>query len=173
MQQKRQCGGHHKVKMQFQIFTDASVNVQTKIGYGAYLVVPDDGVSLDVLRSRVKVKRFDNTSSTKLELQTLLWALDDIDALDGGAVIYTDSQNIMTLQARRARYERNYYRSNRNRLLKNYQLYMEFYAVTDRVDCIFKKVRGHSASNRKDAVDQLFSLVDRASRMALRTDQKE
>lgn len=158
--------------MPFQIFTDASVNAQTKIGYGAYLVVPDDGVSLDVLRSRVKVKRFENTSSTKLELQTLLWAFDDIEALDGGVMVYTDSQNIMTLQARRDRYERNHYRSNRNRLIKNYQLYKEFYAVTDRLDCLFKKVRGHSASNRKDAVDQLFSLVDRASRNALRTDQR-
>jgi hypothetical protein len=57
------------------LLTDGSVNIQSKIGYGAYLAVSERGLSLDSLRTRVKVRRFEHTSSTKLELQTLLWAL--------------------------------------------------------------------------------------------------
>ena len=53
------------------LFTDGSVNPQTNIGYGAYLTVPEEGLSLDSLKLSVKVKRFERTSSTKLELQTL------------------------------------------------------------------------------------------------------
>ena len=63
------------------LFTDGSVNTQSKIGYGAYLAVSESGLSLDSLRECVKVMRFEHTSSTKLELQTLLWALGDIPGI--------------------------------------------------------------------------------------------
>ena len=150
------------------LFTDGSVNTHSKIGYGAYLAVSERGLSLDSLRPRVKVRRFEHTSSTKLELQTLLWALGDIQALRSRVIVYTDSQNIIGLQGRRDRLEQNDYRSKKNRRLNNYKLYQEFYRMTDQVDCEFVKVRGHQVSNQKDDIDRLFTLVDRASRNALR-----
>ena len=150
------------------LFTDGSVNTHSNIGYGAYLAVPEGGHSLDSLRARVKVKRFEHTSSTKLELQTLLWALRDIQVSGGKVIVYTDSQNIMGLQGRRERFEKNNYRSNKNRRLNNYELYQEFYRMTDQLNCKFVKVRGHQVSNRKDDIDRLFTIVDRASRNALR-----
>ena len=152
------------------LFTDGSVNAQSNIGYGAYLAVPEAGLSLDSLRSRVKVRRFEHTSSTKLELQTLLWAFSEIQALGIKVIVYTDSQNIMGLQARRDRFEQTDYRSKKNRRLNNYELYQEFYRITDPLDCEFVKVRGHQVSNQKDYIDKLFALVDRASRSALRGD---
>ena len=154
------------------IFTDGSVNTQSNIGYGAYLAVSERGLSLDSLRARVKVRRFENTSSTKLELQTLLWALRDIQAFGGKVIVYTDSQNIMGLQGRRERFEQNNYRSKKNRRLNNYELYQEFYRITDQLNCKFVKVRGHQVSNQKDDIDRLFTLVDRASRNALRGDNR-
>ncbi len=154
------------------LFTDGSVNTHSKIGYGAYLAVPDRGLSLDSLRPRVKVRRFEHTSSTKLELQTLLWALGDIQALGSRVIVYTDSQNIVGLQGRRDRLEQNDYRSKKNRRLNNYKLYQEFYRMTDQLDCEFVKVRGHRVSNQKDDIDRLFTLVDRASRNALRGDNR-
>ena len=154
------------------LLTDGSVDTQSNIGYGAYLAVSDCGLSLDSLRARVKVRRFEHTSSTKLELQTLLWALRDIQALGGKVIVYTDSQNIMGLQGRRERFEQNNYRSKNNRRLNNYELYQEFYKVTDQLNCKFVKVRGHQVSNQKDDIDRLFTLVDRASRNALRGDNR-
>ena len=154
------------------LLTDGSVNTQSKIGYGAYLAVSEHGLSLDSLRECVKVRRFEHTSSTKLELQTLLWALGDIQTLEGKVIVYTDSQNIMGLPGRRERFEQSNYRSKRNRLLNNYELYQEFYKITDQLNCKFVKVRGHQVSNQKDDTDRLFTLVDRASRNALREDRQ-
>ena len=152
------------------LLTDGSVNTQSKVGYGAYLAVSERGLSLDSLRECVKVKRFEHTSSTKLELQTLLWALKDIQTLESKVTVYTDSQNIMGLPVRRERFEQNSYRSKKGRLLNNYELYQEFYRMTDQLKCRFVKVRGHQVSSQKDDIDRLFTLVDRASRNALRGD---
>ncbi len=152
------------------LFTDGSVNTQSNIGYGSYLAVSECGLSLDTLRPCVKVKRFEHTSSTKLELQTLLWALSDIQALGRKVIVFTDSQNIMGLQGRRDGFEQNDYRSKNNKRLNNYDLYQEFYRMTDQLDCELVKVRGHQVSKQKDDIDRLFTLVDRASRNALRGD---
>jgi ribonuclease HI len=154
------------------LLTDGSFNPQSHTGYGAYLVVSERGLSLDSLRTGVKWRRFEHTSSTKLELQTLLWALSDIQALGSRVIVYTDSQNIMSLQNRRDRFEKNDYRSKKNRRFNHYDLYQEFYRVTDQLDCKFVKVRGHQGSNQKDDMDRLFTLVDRASRNAMREDNR-
>jgi len=154
------------------LFADGSVNPHSNIGYGAYLAVPEGGLSLDLLRRSMKVRRFEHTSSTKLELQTLLWALSDIQTLGCRVIVYTDSQNIMGLLGRRYRFEQNDYRSKKNKRLNNYELYKEFYRMTDQLDCEFVKVHGHKVSNQKDDIERLFTLVDRASRNALRGDNR-
>lgn len=154
------------------LLTDGSVNPQSKIGYGACLVVAEQGLSLDALRSRVQVKRFEQTSSTKLELQTLLWAMGTLPSKGGRVVVVTDSQNIMGLMGRRDRLEKNGYRSKKNKPIKNSRLYQEFYRITDQLDCEFVQVKGHKVSHQKDAMDRLFTLVDKASRNALRAESQ-
>jgi ribonuclease HI len=150
------------------LFTDGSVNSQTKIGYGAYLALSEQGLSAEELKLRVQVKRFEQTSSTKLELQTLLWALNDIQPSGCKVTVYTDSQNIINLPARRERLEQTDYCSKQNRRLNNCQLYQEFYQLTDQLNCTLIKVRGHQVAKQKDDIDWLFTLVDRASRCALK-----
>lgn len=150
------------------LFTDGSVNTKTKSGYGAYLAVSEIGSSPELLREQVKVKRFENTSSVRLELETLLWALKEVGKSANKVTVYTDSQNIISLQERRERLQRNSYRSKKNRLLNNHDLYIEFYKMTDELDCDFIKVKGHLPSHKKDDIDMLFTLVDRGSRDALK-----
>lgn len=150
------------------LFIDGSVNTLSKTGYGASLVVTGRNWSPERLKAGVKVKKFEQTSSTKLELQTLLWALSDLKTFSGRVVVYTDSQNIVGLAGRRERLEKHNYYSKKNRRLNNYQLYQEFYRLTDEMDCEFVKLDGHKASKQKDGLDTLFTLVDRASRKALR-----
>ena len=154
------------------LFTDGSVNTQSNIGYGAYLAVSERGLSLNSVRTSVKVRRFEHTSSTKLELQTLLWALNDIQASNRKVILYTDSQNILGLQGRRERLEQNDYRSKKNKRLSNYELYQELYRTIDHLDCELVKVRGHQLSNQKGDISKLFTLVDRAARKALREDDR-
>lgn len=153
------------------LLTDGSVNTRSHIGYGAYLAVYDDDLSLEALKRRVKVKRFVNTSSTRLELQTLLWALSDIQASESRVIVYTDSQNITGLPARRERLEQNDYFSKKNKRFRNWDLYQAFYKMIDRLDCELVKVPGHQVSDQKDHIGRLFTLVDSASRKAMRADK--
>lgn len=150
------------------LFLDGSVNNQLKIGCGAYLLLDENDVLEISIASLIKVKTFENTSSTKLELQTLLWALDEIPATGKAVVIFTDSQNIIGLPARRSALEEDGYRSSKSNLLNNHELYRAFFKVTDELDCEFVKLKGHQPSRYKVQEDRLFSLVDKAARKALK-----
>ena len=152
------------------LFTDGSVNASSGVGFGAYLAVMDNTLSLDALRPKVHLKKFEATSSTKLELQTLLWALEAVGSLAERIVVHTDSQNITGLIRRRDRLEKNEFRSKEGRPLNHSELYQRFYALVDSLVCEFVKIRGHKPSKEKDALDERFSLVDRASRNALRAE---
>ena len=149
------------------LFCDGSVNPQKKIGYGAYFLYTDID-TIESVKQKIQTKKFTDTSSTKLELEVLLWALDDIELIDREIIIYTDCQNILGLENRRAKLELNNYKSAKGKLLNNYMLYQKFYEKVDRLNCTFIKVKGHKPSNEKDNIDDLFTLVDRSSRNSLR-----
>lgn len=150
------------------LFTDGSVNPESKVGYGAYLAVLLAAPYSESFKADVKVKKFEHTSSTKLEIQTLIWALTSIQKPGGRIIVYTDSQNIIGLKARRRRLEINDYLSKINKPIKNSALYQEFFYLSDQLDCEFKKVKGHKPSRLKDETERFFTLVDKASRKALR-----
>lgn len=154
------------------IFTDGSVNTKTGIGYGACLFVFEMNLPTDFTSLLVKTKRFDDTSSTKLELETLLWALSEIplkfSANTMHITLYTDSQNIIGLPARRERLEKQNYISSKNKRLKNHELYQAFYKIISEHKYHLVKVKGHQPKIEKDNIARLFGLVDQASRHALR-----
>lgn len=151
---------------EIRLFTDGSVNPQSKAGCGAYLLVTEPNPDLQTLQ--VKLKRFEQTSSTKLEIQVLLWALEEIKADGRKIIVYTDSQNIVGLLGRREKMEKQKFRSKNNKLLHNHALYDAFFKQVDQLNCTFCKVRGHLAGSQKDETDKLFTLVDRAARKGLR-----
>lgn len=150
------------------LFTDGSVNTQSKIGYGAYLLADDNAKDIETLKTRVKVKQFEQTSSTKLELQTLIWALNELSTNPLQITVYTDSQNILSLSGRRKRLEQSNYLSRNNKPISNHQLYQEFFILMDKLNCEFVKVSGHMPRHKKKDLDLIFALVDKASRNALR-----
>jgi len=151
------------------LFTDSSVNPQEKIGFGAYLKIIDENISFESIKKDIKIKRFEDTSSTKLELQTLLWALDQIKSDTNCLIeIYTDCQNIIGLKDRRKRLEENDYKSSKGKLMNNHDLYKRFFELLDKLNLNFTKVKGHKKSYLKDEIDNIFNLVDKASRNALR-----
>jgi ribonuclease HI len=150
------------------LFTDGSVNTKTKTGVGAYLAVTNTELSTEALKNQIKTKQFENTSSTRLELETLLWAFGEVASSENAIIVYTDSQNVTGLLRRRERLEKNNFRSKNNRLMNNHDLYREFYQVVDNFSCKFVKVTGHQPTRQKDKIHRIFTLVDRASREALR-----
>ena len=99
----------------------------------------------------------------------LLWALDDIQLINKEISIYTDCQNILGLENRREKLESNNYKTSTGKILKNHILYKEFYKKRDKLNCRFIKVKGHKPSKEKDSIDEIFTLVDRGARDALRS----
>ena len=150
------------------LFTDSSVNPQEKIGFGAFLFLDEKNISLEEMRKNIKIKRFENTSSTKLELQTFLWALNEINDKDTIIEVYTDCQNIIGLQDRRKKLEKNNFHSLAGKLMNNHELYKDFFEKIDKLNLTFIKVKGHKKNSLKDEIDTIFNLVDKASRNALR-----
>ena len=150
------------------LFTDSSVNPQEKIGFGSFLILEEKKISFEDMKKDIKIKRFENTSSTKLELQTFLWALDEINDKNIIIEVYTDCQNIIGLQDRREKLEKNNFYSSSGKLMNNHQLYKDFFEKTDELNLTFIKVKGHKKNSLKDEIDTIFNLVDKASRSALR-----
>ena len=156
--------------MRLFLLTDGSVNPKRGVGFGAYLAFTKAPENINDLGNLIKIKRFENTSSTKLELQTLLWALSEIS--ESEVVSYTDSQNILGLLSRKDRLVENRYCSKNGRRIRNHELYKEFYESTEKFDIQFHLLSGHMPSSCKHRIDEMFSLVDRASRNALRSYSK-
>ena len=155
-------------KQKIFLFTDGSINPKNRKGFGAYLLIDKSEFSSSLLEKKIKIKKFDNTSSTKLELETLLWALDEVSLKNFKIVVYTDCQNIIGLPERRDGFERKNYMTSKGMQIKNHELYKAFFKRLDILDCEFIKVKGHKKSSKKNKIDEIFTLVDRASRNALR-----
>ena len=150
------------------LFTDSSVNPQEKIGFGSFLILEEKNISFEEMKKNIKIKRFENTSSTKLELQTLLWALKEINDKNIIIEVYTDCQNIIGLQDRREKLEKNNFHSSSGKLMNNHELYKDFFEKIDELNLTFIKVKGHKKNSLKDEIDTIFNLVDKSSRNALR-----
>ncbi|MDD2337497.1 MAG: ribonuclease H [Geobacteraceae bacterium] len=164
----------------FALFSDVSSNPQRKCGVGAYLLVPAsylENASHDINRAdisaKLRFKRFADTSSTKLEVQTVLWALENYQTEyccsdPGNLLVFTDSQCVAGLAGRRAGLEANRFLSRRSgQLLPNAPLYQGFYAAFDNLGFELVKVEGHTRACSRDTVQQIFSCVDQEARRAL------
>ena len=164
----------------FALFTDVSVNPQRKLGVGGYLLLPITFLDRDPhdikpgeLSTRINIKQFTDTSSTKLEVQTVLWAVEAVReeltcSVPGTLRIYTDSQCVAGLATRRDRLTDNDFVSKRSgQLLAHAALYRQFYAAYDRVGFQLIKVPGHRPACSHDTVQRIFSYVDKEVRKAL------
>jgi ribonuclease HI len=150
------------------LFTDGSVDPQSNIGWGASLVVSSLDLSHVGLSEQINTRRFEDTSSSKLELQTILWALGELKA--SRIIAYSDSQNIVQLPARRHRLEEQDYVSKSGKPLNHRELYKEFYQISDQIELEIRKVKGHAPGPQRDHIQEIFALVDKASRIALRAE---
>lgn len=77
------------------------------------------------------------------------------------------------IKREKGRVSKKFYILKANKLIKNYELYKEFYKKIDQLQSTFIKVKGHSKKSSKDEIDTIFALVDKASRAALRIETEE
>ncbi len=157
------------------LFSDVSLAPGNKFGVGAYVVLPASLlIEKSELAGMVKVRRFEDTSSTKLELQTVLWALQEYRKSPkisgpGKLYLYSDSQCVSGLLKRRAGLLARDFLSKRSNLpLRNAALYRAFYEFHDELGFEVIKVKGHSRTGLNDNAHRIFSFVDKKVRKALR-----
>ena len=165
----------------FALFTDVSLNPRLKCAVGGYLIVPASFLSVPAqsiekseVTKRLVLRRFEGSSSTSLELETALCALEDYrntlkSSSPGKLLVYTDSQCGAGLLKRRAGLEANMFFSSKTNLpLKNTSLYRTFYEFHDELGFVVTKVKGHTRCCSRDTVHSIFSLVDRENRKELK-----
>jgi ribonuclease HI len=178
--QVEECKENNMHESRFALFTDVSLNPQRKIGVGGYLLLPvpflerkTHDIEQGEVSARLIIRRFAESSSTKLELQTVLWALENSReelscSVPGSLRIYTDSQCVAGLLGRRAGLtERDFLSGRSGRPLINAHLYRAFYEASDQLGFQLVKVSGHSLASSHDTVQRIFSYVDREVRKAL------
>jgi ribonuclease HI len=162
------------------LFTDVSLNPERRLGVGSCLLVPasllnsaPDAIEQAAVTARLQFRRFAETSSTRLEVQTVLWGVEmyreHCDRCGTGRLqVYTDSQCVVGLPGRRGGLEANGFVAARSgRLLANAPLYRALYAVHDELGFDLIKVAGHSRAGDHGSVQRIFSYVDRGARRAL------
>ena len=165
----------------FALFTDVSVNPHTRQGVGGYLLLPVSfldndprDINRDDIAKQLMIKGFSDTSSTRLEVQTVLWAVTDLqkklsDTALKNLMIYTDSQCVVGLLKRREQLVLNdFIAKSSAKLLTNAILYREFYAAHDRFSFQLFKVSGHSRTGSQTTIQRIFSYVDREVRSVLK-----
>ena len=168
------------------LFTDVSVDPRLKLGVGASLVIPavflkrpPESIERSDVAAQVVVQRFEETSSTKLEVQTVVWALEEYrNSLAapgaGNLLVYTDSQCVAGLLRRRPRLERTKFISARTHgPLRNAALYRTFYELSDQLGFEVIKIEGHTRTSSRNTIDHIFSIVDKEARKTLKLLQKK
>jgi len=162
------------------LFTDGSVNPQSRLGVGVCLLLPVqflgtpcDDIDRRELSGSCFSRRFTDTSSTLLELQTVMWGLslykDKVaKPLRGDLQLYTDSQSVVGLSRRRESLERKRFHSLKTGLpLANASLYRDFFVTSDELGFEVVKIAGHSRASTHDSLKRIFSIVDRHARHEL------
>ncbi|MBC2604957.1 ribonuclease HI [Pelagicoccus albus] len=155
--------------MSWSLFTDGSSDPKSKIGYGCFLLLESPPLGdCDNLADLVRTKRFYPTSSSRLELQCVIWALESISLHVGPMTLYTDSQVICGLSERRARLEKARFCGKNGKELAQADLYLKFYYLSDALSFTVKKIKGHRPNRESSDLDRIFKIVDKATRAALR-----
>jgi ribonuclease HI len=163
------------------LFTDASLHARLGCGVGACLVLPAAVLDMPAGRSaaadffeRLRFQRFAANSSTALEVQAALWALESYRTECKGAAagrlhLYSDSQCLAGLLKRRAALEHNDFCAKRSgRKLHNAALYRRYFELYDAQGFDVIKVAGHTRPSSRDTAHSVFSFLDREVRRALR-----
>ena len=155
------------------LFCDGSADPKTGIGFGACLLISPYDTSTEELPNRIHLQRFEATNAARLELQTLLWALKELIAPATDLTIHSDSQTICQLPQRQQRLEANNFCSAQGRPLNNADLYREFYRLLPKYKITICKQSGHLPGAERTLNDQIFRLVDKAARGALRQERQQ
>jgi ribonuclease HI len=169
------------------IFIDSSFDPGRRLGVSGFLCIPncpDEILANSEIvwklysPALVKTRIVENTTNTRLELQTLLWALESL-RLDNGNMsyremglitVYTDCRAAVNLLPRRKRLESDNYLSKRKgATLVNADIYRKIFTLCDELSPEIVWIRGHALKKDRIGIQKVFSEIDKLVRNQLRS----
>lgn len=156
----------------YSIYTDVSFDQSSGNGVAGVMFIEEDrGFFTPDSAPAVDTKYFRNTNCTRLEIEAIIWAFDTIKKLKlkSKVKIYTDCKTAVDLPKRRKRLEEMNFKSKTTGLpLNNGDLYVRFFALFDELNPQIILIKGHKPKKQQNLSEQLFAIVDKATRKALR-----
>jgi len=155
------------------LFFDGSLDPKSKIGFGAFLFLDENQINqheIEYLKSKIQIIKFNNTSSSALELQILISILNS-EFFQEKLIVYSDSQTVVNLPSRRKKI--NERKKEGKKALNLDEYYQKFFKLLDQKQFQLIKIKGHKKKSEKNSLDLIFSLVDKASRASLRNFNKK
>lgn len=159
------------------LFTDASVSPQNQIAVGGFFFVLEyefNSLSLIELFERMDksicYKEFSSGQSTRVEILSIIAALNFIKNTHSKVKLFTDCQGVChLLGARRAKLERNKFMTRAGKSLASADLYRELFVMVDAFELTSVKMEGHKAKKLKQTrEDSIFQFLDKSVRKKLR-----
>jgi ribonuclease HI len=162
----------HPISSQYLIFSDVSFDPGSKSGLAGVTSFVHHPNALFPENPIIRTKAFDRTNCSRLELQSIIWALSDLQPMElkMPIALFTDSQTACDLPARRPRLEAaNFRNKGSGNPLSNGDLYREIFLLMDDLNVTFNWIKGHKPRSQHDDSDRIFSMVDRLTRKKLRS----
>ncbi|MDP4982438.1 hypothetical protein [Pseudoalteromonas tunicata] len=164
------------------LLIDGSVHPPSKMGVAGYRLITDGyyeaycdiGYGQGELFYGLCIKSFQNTSSTHLEINGALWALDQVTHYSGALAIVSDCQTLCQLPLRRARLEAGQFCNQHGQLLALSEAYQKLFSYSDRLlektgqPLGFIQLKGHSKVSERNSLQIEFAKLDQAVRKELR-----
>lgn len=152
------------------LITDASFDPQRKRGVAGFIKI--EAANIDALAKdppNVFIKFLKESSSSRMELQAVLWSLENITRSSEPVVLYTDYEAVIKLNDRRKILEQRNFKSLKSgKLLANADLYQRFYQLFDALNPDIIWLKGHKPKYQQSPIETLFASVDRKTREELR-----
>lgn len=155
----------------YHVYIDASYSQTAKLGVAGYLIFADqkDHQNGDLSKALIKTQVISEKNNIRVELRSLLMALDHFSMAEIDLTIYSDCKSMVELSNRRQRLEKSHYQSSRtHKLLANADLYQQLFIQFDRLKPKLIWVKGHTALARRSLIHQNFSTLDKLIRKKLK-----
>ena len=144
------------------LYTDGSCDVETNIGaWAAILLLQEEKVVLSGVEK--------DTTHNRMELLAAINAIHHLDKTQYSAseiIVFTDSQYIVGLPARKVKLQQSNFKTKTGKLIRNDDLLKQIFELLENRNLSFTKVKAHQ---RKTATHNYNREVDKLVRKTLRT----
>ncbi len=156
----------------YTIFSDASFDPKLKFGIAGCMIFAGDDI--DLPDAQVKTKIIFGNSCSRMEFDSILWALDSIDSLttvaDLKVDLYTDCKGAADFSKRIPKLKELEFKSRKTgELLTNADLYKKLAIWFEKINLNIHWIKGHSPKASRNLQAELFAKLDQEVRHQLRS----